>query len=280
MAEPLGRIAELFFGGDQHAARCLFEQSDDQTVLHVPGGARNNPILSTDWMPQVATLIDNNDLGPFEFDVILKGTAVLPRELLDLNSQPSAPAIDRALRQGATLRVLGVSRFDPKCAAQLQLLRRALQRGVFVNLYLTPAQQPGLNLHYDLEDSLVVQVRGEKHWRLYEAGDGPKHPIAPSAGTPSVSGEPTHIHMRAGDVLFVPSGVPHTVETRQSPSQHITFGVRVSRQIDLLGGLLEQFAGGEEALRRPVRSGEHISRGQLADWANSFERWLREPEAK
>jgi ribosomal protein L16 Arg81 hydroxylase len=274
MATACEIVAASFFGGDCETARCLFEANRDQTPIHVRGGAQNNPLVSTDWMPRIATLVDNHDLGPFEFDVILNGTAVQTRDLLDAKSQPSAEAIDRALRQGATMRVMGVSRFDATCASQLQLLRRALKREVFVNLYLTPPQRPGLDLHYDLEDSLVVQVKGEKHWRLYEAVEGPRYPRAHAAGPPPVRGEPTLIHMRAGDVLFVPSGMPHTVETRESSSQHITFGVHVSRQADYLTALLDQFAATEEDLRRPIRSGEEVPREQLADWARRFERWV------
>lgn len=273
MATARDAIAQLFFGGDAEAAGCLFEGGRDRAATHVVGGARNNPALATDWMPHIGTLLDNHDIGPFEFDVIHNGIAVQTRDLLDAKSQPSAEAIERALRQGATLRVMGVSRFDPKVASQLQLLRRTLKREVFVNLYLTPAQRPGLNLHYDLEDSIVVQVKGEKHWKLYES-NGPRYPRVPSSGPPPVRDEPMHVHMRAGDVLYVPSGLAHLVETRESSSQHITFGVHVTRQVDMLAALLDEFARTQEDLRRPLRSEEQATRAQLGEWVQRFERWV------
>jgi ribosomal protein L16 Arg81 hydroxylase len=275
MALTRETLTEVFFRGDSEAARCLFEASRDQAAIYVQGGAQNNPLLSIDWWPQIATLLDNHDIGPFEFDVIQNGVAAQTRDLLDAKSQPSAEAIDKALRQGATLRVYGVSRFEPNCAAQLQLLRRILKREAFVNLYLTPARCPGLKLHYDLEDSIVVQVKGEKVWRLHEASEGPRYPRALSNGPPAVRGEPAQIiHMRAGDVLFVPSGLAHTVETRETASQHVTFGVHVARQVDFLGALLDEFAATEEELRRPIRSDEQVPRAQLGEWARRFERWL------
>ena len=268
-------IAELFFRGDNDATRCLFERTDDETALHVPGGAQRNPLLAVDWWPYVATMLDNQDIGPFEFDVIQSGVAMHTRAFLNAKSQPSVDAINKALQQGATLRVYGVSRFEPRCAAQLQLLRQVLKRDGFVNLYLTPPQRPGLKLHYDLEDSLVVQVKGEKVWRLHAASGGPQYPRELSGGPPAVSSEPTQIiHMRAGDVLFVPSGLTHTVETRESPSQHVTFGVHVSRPVNILGALLDQFAASDAELRRPIRSGEVVAREQLAAWAGRFEDWL------
>lgn len=275
MAPTRAAIAELFFGGDEEIARCLFEPARDDVALHVPGGARNNPLLSIDWWPHIATVLDNRDIGPFEFDVILKGAAIAASTFLDAKSNPSPEAINKALNQGATLRILGVSRFESNCAQQLQLLRKALKREGFVNLYLTPPQCLGLNLHYDLEDSLAIQVKGEKIWKLYETV-GPRYPRTPSFGPPPVRGEPAQvIHMRAGDVLFVPSGVVHTVETDSSSSQHVTFGVHVSRPATLLSELLDEFATSEQDLRRPIRSGEQVSRERLAEWAGRFADWLR-----
>lgn len=276
MATARDTLAEIFFGGDSEVARCLFEQTSDDTALHVQGGAQKNPLLAIDWWPYVARLLDNSDVGPFEFDVIQGGTAIHARGFLDAKSNPSPDAITKALNQGASLRVFGVSRFEPHCASQLQLLRRGLRREAFVNLYVTPAQSPGLKVHYDLEDSLVVQVKGEKIWKLYDATSAGRYPRELPAGPPAVRGEPSQIiHLRAGDVLFVPSGLVHTVETRESSSQHVTFGVHVSRQVNLLSALLEQFAATEDELRRPIRSGEDVSREQLAAWAGRFEDWLR-----
>lgn len=277
MALTRETLAEQFFGGDAQAARCLFEPTRDDVALHIPGGARNNPLVSIDWWPYLATLLDNRDIGPFEFDIIQKGTAIHTRAFLDSKSNPSAEAISKALDQGATLRIFGVSRFEPNCAAQLQLLRKVLRREAFVNLYLTPPQRPGLNLHFDLEDSIAVQVKGEKIWKLYASSGAARYPRELSVGPPPVSGEPTQIvHLRAGDVLYVPSGLTHTVETRSSSSQHVTFGVHVSRQVTMLGTLLDEFAATQEELRRPIRSDEQVSRQQLAEWAGRFADWAKQ----
>ncbi|MEQ1489865.1 MAG: cupin domain-containing protein [Terricaulis sp.] len=275
MATARETLAGVFFGGDGEAARCLFEATSDDAALHVQGGAQRNPLISIDWWPYIARVLDNGDLGPFEFDVIQGGTAIHARGFLDTKSNPSSEAITNAVNQGASLRVFGVSRFEPHCAAHLQLLRRVLQREAFVNLYVTPAGSPGLKVHYDLEDSLVVQVKGEKIWKLYNATSAIRYPRELPSAPLTVSSEPSQIiHMRAGDVLFVPSGLVHTVETRESSSQHITFGLHVSRQVTLLSALLEQFAATEEDLRRPVRTGETVSRDALAAWAARFQRWL------
>ena len=41
-----------------------------------------------------------------------------------------------------------------------------------VNAYVTPAQNTGFSDHYDVHDVFVLQVAGEKRWRIRE----PVHP--------------------------------------------------------------------------------------------------------
>src|SRR5690606_15451233 len=142
----------------------------------------------------------------------------------------------------------------------------------FAHLYVTRAQAPGVRLQHDLEDSVAAQVRGEKVWKRYGQAN-PRYPreLAPF----TAQTEPKQIvHMRAGDVLFVPSGVVHTVETRDSISQHVTFGIHVSRTATRLSALLDEFTASEEALRRPLRTDETVSSEQLASWAGRFQEWL------
>lgn len=62
MAATRETLTEFFFRGDSEAARCLFERKSDEVALHVQGGAQTNPLLSIDWWPYIATLLDNHDI--------------------------------------------------------------------------------------------------------------------------------------------------------------------------------------------------------------------------
>ena len=76
MATAREALTERFFRGDSEAARCLFESNREQVAVHIPGGAQANPLLAVDWMPHISMLLDNHDIGPFEFDVILNGACL------------------------------------------------------------------------------------------------------------------------------------------------------------------------------------------------------------
>ena len=49
-----------------------------------------------------------------------------------------------------------------------RLLEEALGHGVQANAYYTPRGSQGFGVHHDTHDVLVLQVAGEKRWRLYD----------------------------------------------------------------------------------------------------------------
>ncbi|KAJ3589272.1 hypothetical protein NHX12_010117 [Muraenolepis orangiensis] len=80
------------------------------------------------------------------------------------------------------------------------------------NVYMTPQESQGLPPHYDDVEVFILQLEGEKRWRLYpptvplarEYGLEPEHRI----------GTPTHdIILKAGDLLYFPRGTIHQAET-------------------------------------------------------------------
>ncbi|XP_061103339.1 ribosomal oxygenase 2 isoform X2 [Conger conger] len=80
------------------------------------------------------------------------------------------------------------------------------------NVYITPQESQGLPAHYDDVEVFILQLEGEKHWRLYE-------PTVPLAQEYSLEpeeriGSPTHdITLKAGDLLYFPRGTIHQADT-------------------------------------------------------------------
>ncbi|CAL8266096.1 unnamed protein product [Merluccius merluccius] len=80
------------------------------------------------------------------------------------------------------------------------------------NVYITPQESQGLPPHYDDVEVFILQLEGEKRWRLY-------HPTVPLAREYSLEpehriGSPTHdIILKAGDLLYFPRGTIHQAET-------------------------------------------------------------------
>ena len=91
-----------------------------------------------------------------------------------------------------------------------------------VNVYVTPN---GVNVsvppHTDRQDVLVMQTTGEKHWKVYappKRAKGKSDALARGKNGDVLDedelGEPLlDIILRKGDVLYIPTGYPHTTDT-------------------------------------------------------------------
>lgn len=80
------------------------------------------------------------------------------------------------------------------------------------NVYMTPQESQGLPPHYDDVEVFILQLEGEKRWRLYS----PTVPLAREYGLEPEHriGTPTHdIILKAGDLLYFPRGTIHQAET-------------------------------------------------------------------
>jgi Cupin superfamily protein len=98
-------------------------------------------------------------------------------------------------------------------------------RPFVVSLVYTPAScASGLGMHFDRFDSIVVQLRGEKHWRvgrhphleypIYNEDSAARLDFPPSlprlATRSELVEELEDIEMRRGSVLLLPRGIYHT----------------------------------------------------------------------
>ncbi len=131
---------------------------------------------------------------------------------------------------------------------------------VQVNAYVTPSSSQGFGAHYDVHDVFVLQVAGEKRWRIHE----PVHP-APLRDQPwekrraeveaRAAGEPvidTVLH--PGDALYLPRGYLHAAEALGGVTCHLTVGVHPVTRHHVLEALLA-LAAEDEALRRSLPMG-------------------------
>jgi hypothetical protein len=123
-------------------------------------------------------------------------------------------------------------------------LTTELGHPVQVNAYVTPGSSQGFSAHYDVHDVFVLQVAGEKRWRIHE----PVHP-APlrdqpwEQRRPEVEARATEepvldAVLRPGDALYLPRGYLHAAEALGDVSCHLTVGVHPVTRHHVLEALL------------------------------------------
>jgi len=140
-----------------------------------------------------------------------------------------------AYADGYTIVVNEVERFWKPIREFCQNLQLFFNCKVVANMYLTPKGQKALLPHYDTHDVYAIQIHGKKHWKLYD----------PEYATPILNSfQPIFqreqlkncqdVEVNAGDVLYVPRGVPHEAISMDESSLHLTIGVYPVQWMDLL----------------------------------------------
>ncbi|GJL96327.1 MAG: hypothetical protein DHS20C06_01440 [Hyphobacterium sp.] len=151
-------------------------------------------------------------------------------------------------QEGATLILPQLHQADIGLKNFCRAMESRLSCHVQTNIYLTPPNNQGFRTHYDDHDVFVLQIEGEKRWRLYDQsvdkpyrGEG----FNPEAVQPGELVE--EFVLKAGDCAYVPRGLMHDAQTQgDDDSLHITVGLIVKTWADLM---LE--AVSEVALRHP-----------------------------
>ena len=157
---------------------------------------------------------------------------------------------------GYTLVVNEIDSFWKPIKTLCHNMRDVIKHKTVVNMYLTPKNEKALLPHYDTHDVFVVQVSGKKHWRLYDA-DYPSplvksfQPIFQREHLKNVQ----EITVNAGDIMYIPRGVPHEAYTTDESSLHLTIGVYATQWLDLIVKSLEGLANSNIALRNSLPLG-------------------------
>jgi hypothetical protein len=149
----------------------------------------------------------------------------------EVGDQVSSDAVLRLFADGCTVVLQGLHRLWPPLMEFADQLAADLGHPTQVNAYITPPSNRGFGAHYDVHDVFVLQVAGEKHWRIHEPvlpdplrtqpwNDRPAAVAAAAAGEPVIDEV-----LRPGDVLYLPRGFLHSAEALGAISAHLTIGV-------------------------------------------------------
>jgi len=153
---------------------------------------------------------------------------------------------DRVAEQfadGATVVLQALHRTHAPLARFAADLAADLGHPVQVNAYVTPPQNQGFSSHYDVHDVFVLQVAGEKRWRLHAPvvtdpeRDDPwtDHRVAVQAR--AAEAPYLEIVLRPGDALYLPRGWLHAATALGEVSAHLTVGVHVLTRSALVEAL-------------------------------------------
>ncbi len=147
-----------------------------------------------------------------------------------------------------------LDKYSTAIARLVQSARLLLNCEITASGYLTPANAQGLPPHYDTVDVLILQIHGDKRWRL--RGTWAELPTKRGGGMPpGADHDASEVMLHPGDLLYLPRGAAHEVATGAGPSLHVTLQIYPYRWMDLVGELNERAGAEEPALRGRVPYG-------------------------
>jgi lysine-specific demethylase/histidyl-hydroxylase NO66 len=165
---------------------------------------------------------------------------------------------------GHTLVLQGLHRIWPALVDFAGQLVTDLGHPVQVNAYVTPSQSQGFSAHYDTHDVFVLQVAGEKRWRIHEPvlrsplRDQPWTDHRAAVEERATGDAVIDTVLRPGDSLYLPRGYLHAAEALGGVTCHLTVGIHPATRHDLLKVLVEQVAQ-DEHLRTSLPFGVDVT---------------------
>ena len=202
--------------------------------------------------------------------------------------QVSSDAVLRLFAEGCTVVLQGLHRLWPPLIEFGDQLAADLGHPTQINAYVTPPSSRGFSAHYDVHDVFVLQVAGEKHWRIHEPvlpdplRDQPWNDRAAEVAR-AAEGEPViDAVLRPGDALYLPRGYLHSARALGRISAHLTVGVHpVTRWAATESALdvLRTLAAEDPRLRRSLPLGVDLAdpstvAGDVARVLAALHAWL------
>jgi ribosomal protein L16 Arg81 hydroxylase len=142
--------------------------------------------------------------------------------------------LERLLAAGATLLFGRVDELFPPIRELCVAFEETFRVPTWVNLYAGWRRDNGFSLHFDGHDTMILQVHGRKHWKVY--GPTRVHPFKNDIHSVETPKEPPVWEgvLEEGGVLYMPRGWWHVACPLDEPSLHLTVGLAHPTGVEML----------------------------------------------
>ena len=226
----------------------------DALVVHHKAPKRFEGLLSIDAVDRIVTSMD---LREGQLDMANASSQVMRSDFVDGAGYIDRGAVAELYRGGGTIIFNQAHQLDGVLARLCRGLEHVFSAHVQTNLYLTPPNAQGFKTHYDNHDVLVIQIEGEKAWRLYDKPvDTPYRGEGFEPGKFETGELKQEFTLKAGDCAYVPRGLMHDALTSgDAASLHITIGLITRTWADLVLEAVSEVALKQPEFRKSLPAG-------------------------
>jgi len=188
------------------------------------------------------SILEQHHLTPPRLKLLKGGEEIDASRYLSVNDQRSRlkpAAFINQLAEGATLILNCVDELAPVLADLADSCQEVLRSRTNVNLYAGWRTQKCLDLHWDVQDTMILQASGRKHWTVYQPTR--LHPLKEEVEPDKPTGNPCWDGiLEDGDLLYIPRGWWHVARPLDEPSLHLTVTITPADGMDFLRWAIKQ----------------------------------------
>jgi hypothetical protein len=208
-------------------------------LCHGPAD-RFSELLS--W-PKLNEILDHHWREIYRFRLAKQGRDLEAASYADLDGftpRIRAKDVTELLRCGATLSFDAIDELHHPLTRLAEAFEACFRGGTKINIYAGWRAVHGLDLHRDNQEIFILQLDGRKRWLLYGSTiDAVDRGELESSSVPPRGALHDEI-LCPGDLLYIPRGCYHLAVPMNEPTLHLTVGVKLPREIDLLRWLVER----------------------------------------
>lgn len=189
-----------------------------------------------------------------------------------------ASALMTEISNGATLVFNFCEEVHPPLRALCAHLERLFHVYVHVNLYAGWRKDNGFDVHWDDQDTLILQVVGRKHWKVWKPTR--PYPFVEDLVDTSPATKPTEPPiwegvLEQGAMLSMPRGWWHVAYPMDEPCLHLTVTIQNLNGIGLLRWFAHKMKGSEAARKElPIMASPEEQKAWIqAVWADMCANW-------
>ncbi|HEY6967825.1 MAG TPA: cupin domain-containing protein [Candidatus Angelobacter sp.] len=233
------------------SARAFLDHSWGQQFVHIEGYKDKFWHLFP-WN-QLNTALEQYPFQPPRMRLVKGGRDINAERYLflerlgsrDQTKRLSAAELTNELKLGATLVLNCAEEVSPALRELCAGLERIFRVYVIVNLYVAFKSDNGFGLHWDDQDTFILQVYGRKKWRVFEPTR--PHPLKEDHEKP---GKPSVLVwdgiLEEGGLFHIPRGWWHVAYPVDEPSLHLTVTVNSLTGLDFLRWYLDGLMAARE----------------------------------
>jgi hypothetical protein len=178
-----------------------------RNFLHLRGtGGRFTCLLSWEALSRA---LEHHRFEPARLRLIRNGNPIDSSGYLTAIGELKPVALINCLSEGATLVLNSIDGMLPAIRELAEAFQENIQSRTTVNVYAGWRTQTGLDLHWDPQDTMILQVSGRKRWLVYAPTR--LHPLENDVESgPEPTSEPVWEGiLEDGEVLYLPRLVAH-----------------------------------------------------------------------